>query len=144
MSTTVDLDIGILLSIRHGKEQSPLFEFQFELDIDAMEEAGFGHSTYFCFVYDAARGKVIEITSGTEPEVLAAAMVHPDYEGNMGTEYVLKYEGKPGSGDVVYSLLSFEPDEIDDPDFSACFDEITSVFFEICTQALAQTKASLL
>ena len=144
MSTVVDFDIGTTLSIRHGNEQSSLFEFQFELDIDAMEEAGFGHSTYFCFVYDVASGKVVKITSSTDAAVLAAAMVHPDYEGNMGTEYVLKYEGKAGSGDVVYSLLSFEPDEIDDPDFSSCFDEITAVFFTICSEALAQTKARLL
>ena len=144
MSTAVDLEIGIKLSIRHGSDHSSLFEFQFELDIDAMEESGYGHSTFFCFVYDVAVGKVVKITSSTDVDVLEAAQVHSDYDGNMGTEYVLKYEGKAGMGDVVYSLLSFEPDEIDDPDYESAFDEITAVFFEICTQTLEKTKNTFL
>ena len=144
MGTTVDFAIGTKLSIRHGSEESSLFEFQFELDIDSLEEAGYGHDTYFCFVYDVATGTVVEITSNTAADFLEAAQVYPDYDGNMGTEYVLKYEGKSGRGDVVYSLLSFEPDEIDDPDFADAFDEITAVFFDICTQTLAETKANLL
>jgi len=138
------IDIGTRLSIRHGAEQSPLFEFQFELDIDAMEEAGQGNHTYFCFIYDVASGTVVEISSSTESDVLRAAQIHPDYDGNMGTEYVLKYEGRAGRGDVVYAYLSYEQGEMDDPDFSDAFDEINAVFFDICAKTLAAAKASLL
>ena len=143
MGTIVDFDIGTKLSIRHGNDESSLFEFQFELDIDSLEDAGYGHDTYFSFVYDVASGKVIEITSNTDSEYLEVAQVYPDYDGNMGTEYVLKYNGNPGRGDVVYSLLSFEPDEIDDSTFASSFEEITSVFFNIATITLSKAKANL-
>jgi len=144
MGTVVAFDIGHTLSIRHGADQSALFEFQFELDIDAMEEAGLGNHTYFCFIYDVGTGTVVEISSSTESGVLRAAQVHPDYDGNMGTEYVLKYEGRAGLGDVVYTFLSYEPGEIDDPEFADTFDEINAVFFDICAKTLAAAKANLL
>ena len=140
MGTAVDFEIGITLSIRHGSEQSSLFEFQFELDIDELDSAGFGHESFFCFVYDVALGKVVEITSTTAAEVLQHARIHPDYDGEMGTEYVLKYEGKAGSGDIVYAYLSYERAEIDDQAFESAYDEISKPFFDICAQTLAMTK----
>ena len=144
MGTIVNFDIGTKLSIRHGNDESSLFEFIFELDYASLDEAGWGHNTYFSFVYDVATGKVVEITSNTDSEYLEVAQVHPNYDGNMGTEYVRKYDETLGSGDVVYSFLSFEPDEIDDASFASSFEEITSVFFDICVRTVSKTKAHLL
>ena len=46
----LNIDVGFLCDARHGAEESALFEFSFELDVDAMDEAGFGHCAMFSFV----------------------------------------------------------------------------------------------
>ena len=69
-------DVGFLCDARHGADESSLFEFSFELDVDAMDEAGFGHCAMFSFVVDFKTGKAVKLTSSSDPDVIAALVIH--------------------------------------------------------------------
>ena len=43
----LDIDVGVVLDVRHDGAESSKFIFSFEVDIDAMEEAGLGWATMF-------------------------------------------------------------------------------------------------
>ena len=141
----LNVDVGFLCDARHGPNESSLFEFSFELDVDAMDEAGLGHCAMFSFVVDFKTGKVIKLTSSSDPDVIAAAQIYPSYledaEG-MGTEIVSKYSENTGSGDTIYECLSFEYSDPMDTNYADFQDQIGGAFFNICVKAFDAVKSA--
>ena len=132
----LDIDVGVILDVRHDGAEASKFIFSFEVDIDAMEEAGLGWATMFSFVYDVELGKATKLTSSSSSEVIEAQRIPDMYldEGAFGTEFVATYPDDR----TVYAYLSFELDEEDsEPKFTAAFD---SVFFDICTKVFDAVK----
>ena len=141
--TELNIDVGFLCDARHGADESALFEFSFELDVDAMDAAGFGHCAMFSFVVDFKTGKAVKLTSSSKPEVIAAAQVYPPYleDGDgMGTEIVSKYSEDTGSGDTIYECLSFEYSDPMDANFAEYQKQIGGAFFNICVTVLDAVK----
>ena len=141
----LNFDLGFECDARHGPDQSSLFEFSFELDVDAMEAAGLGHHAMFCFVVDFSTGHAVRLTSDSSAEVIAAAQIYPPYledAAGMGTELVAKFSETTGAGDTIYECLSFEYSEPMDKEFLACQDEIGGAFFGICQRVLDFVKKS--
>ena len=141
----LDVDVGFLCDARHGADESSLFEFAFELDVDAMDEAGLGHCAMFSFVVDFRTGKAVKLTSGSDPEVISAAQIYPPYleDGQgMGTEYVSKYSESAGSGDSIYECLSFEFCDPTDTSYADYQAQIGSAFFNICVQVFDSVKSA--
>jgi hypothetical protein len=139
----LDYDVGFKCDARHGPDKSPLFEFSFELDVDAMDEVGQGHHAMFSFVVDFATGCAKQLTSSALPKVIAAAKIYPPYledGGGMGTEYVSKYSEETGSGDTIYECLSFEYSDPMDTAFLEYQDQIGGAFFKICVQVFDAIK----
>ena len=139
----LNFDVGFKCDARHGPEQNSLFEFAFELDVDAMDEAGLGHHAMFSFVVDFATGHAVRLTSSAQPDVLAAAQIYPPYledANGMGTELVSKYSTETGSGDTIYECLSFEYFDPTDTSLLAYQDQIGGAFFNICVRVFDAVK----
>ncbi len=140
----LNFDVGFLCDARHGPDNSSLFEFSFELDVDAMEAAGLGHHAMFSFVVDFATGHAVRLTSDGSAAVIAAAQIYPPYledGAGMGTELVAKFSEAGGAGDTIYECLSFEYAEPMDKGLLAYQDEIGGAFFGICQRVLDFVKA---
>ena len=144
--TDLSVDVGFLCDARHGADESSLFEFSFELDVDAMDEAGFGHCSMFSFVVDFKTGKAVKLTSSSDPDVIAAAQIYPPYledASGMGTELVSKYNDETGSGDTIYECLSFEYADPMDAAFSAYQKQIGGAFFNISVKVFDAVKSGI-
>lgn len=140
----LNYDVGFLCDARHGPDNGSLFEFSFELDVDAMEAAGLGHHAMFSFVVDFATGHAVRLTSDASAEVVAAAQIYPPYledGAGMGTELVATFSEAGGAGDTIYECLSFEYAEPMDKGLLAYQDEIGGAFFGICQRVLDFVKA---